>query len=178
MKIMIASDIHGSAKYCREMISAFEREGAGKLLLLGDILYHGPRNGLCEEYDPVEVARMLNEISDNILCVQGNCDSEVDQMVLSFPIMPQMCLVNADGITALAIHGHKDMESLALGGVKVVFSGHTHVPKCEEKNGVLFCNPGSVTIPKEDSCRGYMILENGRLDWKTLEGQLCKSRII
>ena len=175
MKILIASDIHGSAKYCRELIAAYEREGAQKLLLLGDILYHGPRNGLCEGYDPVAVAGMLNGIKSDILCIQGNCDSEVDQMVLEFPIMSQTCLINVDGVTALAIHGHKDMDVLLLGGVQIVFSGHTHVPKCEERKGVLFCNPGSVSIPKEDSDRGYMTLTDGLLEWKTLSGDIYDS---
>lgn len=175
MKILIASDIHGSAKYCRELIAAYEREGAQKLLLLGDILYHGPRNGLCEGYDPVAVAGMLNGIKSDILCIQGNCDSEVDQMVLEFPIMSQTCLINFDGVTALAIHGHKDMDALPLGGVQIVFSGHTHVPKCEERKGVLFCNPGSVSIPKEDSDRGYMTLTDGLLEWKTLSGNIYDS---
>lgn len=176
MKIMIASDIHGSAKYCRELIAAYEREGAQKLLLLGDILYHGPRNGLCDGYDPVAVAEILNGMKSEILCVQGNCDSEVDQMVLEFPIMSQTCLLNIDGITALAIHGHKDMDSLPLGGIDIVFSGHTHVPKCEEKSVVLFCNPGSVSIPKEGSEKGYMTLTDRLLEWKTLAGDVYMSR--
>ena len=178
MKIMIASDIHGSAKYCRDMLSAYDREKAEKLLLLGDILYHGPRNGLCDGYDPKAVADMLNERSSDILCVRGNCDSEVDQMVLVFPIMSEFCLISDGGSTALAVHGHKDMQNLSLGGVEVVFSGHTHVPVCEDRGGVIFCNPGSVTIPKEDSPRGYMIMSDGRLDWKTLEGEVYKSRIL
>ena len=93
MRLMIASDIHGSALYCRQMLDAYEREGADRLLLLGDILYHGPRNDLPEGYAPKEVIAMLNLVKDNLLCVRGNCDTEVDQMVLDFPILADYCFL-------------------------------------------------------------------------------------
>ena len=176
MKILIASDIHGSAKYCRELLSAYKREGAEKLLLLGDILYHGPRNGLCEEYDPKIVADLLNEMSADILCIRGNCDSEVDQMVLSFPIMSEFCLLCNCGIIALAVHGHKDMDKLALGGVKILFSGHTHVTTNLLRDGVIWANPGSVTIPKENTQQGYILWDKDVLEWKTLSGDVYDRR--
>ena len=106
MKLMIASDIHGSAFYCRSMIEAFEREEADRLLLLGDILYHGPRNDLPAEYAPKKVIAMLNPLKRNLLCVRGNCDTEVDQMVLEFPILADYCFLNLDGQNIYATHGH------------------------------------------------------------------------
>ena len=96
MKLMIASDIHGSAYYCRKMLEAYDREKADKLLLLGDILYHGPRNDLPKEYAPKEVIAMLNARKQEILCVRGNCDTEVDQMVLEFPILADYCFFESE----------------------------------------------------------------------------------
>lgn len=106
MKLMIASDIHGSAYYCRKMIEAYHKEGADRLLLLGDLLYHGPRNDLPKDYNPKEVISMLNAIKKDLLCVRGNCDTEVDQMVLDFPILAEYCLLELDGHTIFATHGH------------------------------------------------------------------------
>ena len=106
MKWMIASDIHGSAFYCEKMLKAFEREQADKLLLLGDILYHGPRNDLPKGYAPKKVIELLNNIKEKILCVRGNCDAEVDQMVLEFPVLADYMLL-FDGTCAIyATHGH------------------------------------------------------------------------
>ena len=106
MKLMIASDIHGSAYYCKKMVAAYQREHADRLLLLGDILYHGPRNDLPEDYDPKAVISLLNPLKQEILCVRGNCDTEVDQMVLDFPIMAEYCLLELNGQTIFATHGH------------------------------------------------------------------------
>ena len=174
MKWMIASDIHGSARWCREMLAAYEREGAERLLLLGDILYHGPRNALPEEYNPAEVARMLNERKNDILCVRGNCDADIDQMVLEFPIMADYAWI-VDGKTRIfATHGHvhntTNVPPLQEGDF--LLHGHTHVPAWEDHGGWTYLNPGSVSIPKEDSQRGYLTLENGIFTWKTLAGDI------
>ena len=107
MKLMIASDIHGSAYWCKKMLEAFEQNGAEKLILLGDILYHGPRNDLPEEYAPKQVIAMLNPLKDKLLCVRGNCDTEVDQMVLDFPVMAEYAYICCDGLRIFATHGHK-----------------------------------------------------------------------
>lgn len=176
MKITIASDIHGSAEYCQRLLDCFDRLGAEKLLLLGDILYHGPRNGLCKGYDPKAVADMLNKYAEKIICIKGNCDSEVDQMVLNFPIMSETALVFNDGVTALAIHGHKDMDRLPLKGVDVVLCGHTHIPDNTAKNGVIYANPGSVSIPKENSPKGFILWEGKTFDWISLDGDWYDSR--
>ena len=173
MKILIASDIHGSAKYCRELLSAFEREGAERLLLLGDILYHGPRNDLPDGYDPKETAVMLNAIKERIICVCGNCDSEVDGMVLDFPITAESVILYVGGKFIYATHGHKygEFDPPPHGRGDIILAGHTHVPKCGVHDGYVYMNPGSVSIPKEDSPRGYMTLTDEGFCWKTLAGE-------
>ncbi|MBQ6700000.1 MAG: phosphodiesterase [Oscillospiraceae bacterium] len=168
MKLMIASDIHGSAFYCRKMLEAFKNEHADRLLLLGDILYHGPRNDLPKDYAPKEVISMLNGLKENILCVRGNCDTEVDQMVLEFPALNEQIFLSIDGTDMLAVHGHKPFPAVKSG--TVILSGHTHVPKIAQENGVTFINPGSVSIPKENSAHGYIIFEHGDFIQKDFEG--------
>ena len=172
MKWMIASDIHGSALYCRQMIRRFEEEKAERLLLLGDLLYHGPRNDLPEEYQPKKVIEMLNGIRDRLLCIRGNCDCEVDQMVLHFPILADYAVLDAGNRLIYATHGHiYNQEKLPpLKPGDVMLFGHTHVPLHTEKDGVLCLNPGSVSIPKEGSAHGYMTYEDGVFCWKTLDG--------
>ncbi|MBR5120329.1 MAG: phosphodiesterase [Clostridia bacterium] len=173
MKWMIASDIHGSAYYCRELLAAFEREGAQKLMLLGDVLYHGPRNDLPRDYAPKEVIAMLNAIKEKLLCVRGNCDTEVDQMVLDFPVLADYAILVAGERMIYATHGHVYNENKLppLQKGDVLMHGHTHVPKCVEHEDYLYVNPGSVSIPKENSAHSYLILEDGKLTWKSLDGK-------
>lgn len=172
MKWMIASDIHGSEYYCKKLLEAYDREEADRLLLLGDILYHGPRNDLPMEYNPKKVIEMLNERKDDILCVRGNCDAEVDQMVLQFPIMADYCIITEGELVIYATHGHiyneKNLPPLRDGDI--LLNGHTHVPKCVEYENYIYMNPGSVSIPKEKSWNGYMTLEDGEFIWKDLDG--------
>ena len=172
MKWMIASDIHGSAYYCRELLAALERESAQKLLLLGDVLYHGPRNDLPRDYAPKQVIEMLNGINEKLLCVRGNCDTEVDQMVLDFPILVDYAILVAGERMIYATHGHvyNEQKLPPLGKGDILLHGHTHVPKCVEHEDYLYINPGSVSIPKENSPNGYLILEDTHLTWKTLDG--------
>ncbi len=167
MKFLIASDIHGSAKWCEELLKKFEEEKADRLLLLGDILYHGPRNPLPDEYAPMKVAEMLNGIKDKIICVRGNCDSEVDQMVLDFNISSDYAEVY-DGEKRLVLsHGHRAVPPLSCGDVYL--TGHTHVPlNIVEEGGYLHLNPGSISLPKDGSERGYVVYENGTFTFKTL----------
>lgn len=171
MKWMIASDIHGSAKYCRLMLERFAEEKADRLLLLGDILYHGPRNDLPEEYGPKQVISMLNPLKDKIICVRGNCDAEVDQMVLDFPIMADYLVVDFEGKTAYVTHGHHYNPSAPFPGVKnyILMNGHTHIPANKDCGDFIYMNPGSVSIPKENSCHSYMIYDNGEFKWKDVE---------
>jgi len=176
MKIMAAADIHGSAFYCDKLLSSYEKEKPDKLLLLGDILYHGPRNELPKDYDPKIVAARLNELKDKILCVRGNCDSEVDQMVLEFPIMAEYCYLCLDQAVIFATHGHKFHKGSmpALAKNEILLHGHTHVPACEQIGECLYMNPGSVSIPKENSYYGYMTIEKGVFLWKDFEGNIKK----
>ena len=175
MKWMIASDIHGSALYCGQLLEAFYKEQADRLLLLGNILYHGPRNDLPEGYDPKAVIGMLNRERARLFCVRGNCDTEVDQMVLEFPIMADYCLLTAGDRLIYATHGHNHhMDALPpLQPGDVLLHGHTHIPAWQpfgQEN--LYLNPGSVSIPKADSCRGYMVLEDREALWKNLAGEV------
>lgn len=171
MKLMIASDLHGSALFCRRMLEAYRREGAGRLLLLGDLLYHGPRNDLPEGYAPKEVIAMLNESAQELLCVRGNCDCEVDQMVLDFPILADYCILYHLDTMIFATHGHQyNEESLPkLKPGDILLHGHTHVPVLREHPGYCYLNPGSVSLPKEDSPRSYLTLEDGLFQWKRLD---------
>ena len=172
MKLLIASDIHGSAEYCRSLIEAIKRENPSKVLLLGDLLYHGPRNDLPLRYAPKEVAAMLNEIKGKLICVRGNCDTEVDQMMLDFPVLSDSAMLFIDGMTIYAAHGHHEFPTLEEGNV--VVSGHTHIPVDYVKDGIRYINPGSVSIPKENSWHGYVVLEDGNFTWKSLDGTVQK----
>jgi len=176
MKLFIASDIHGSAYYCRKMTEAYRRENADRLILLGDILYHGPRNDLPKEYNPKEVIELLNPLADEILCVRGNCDTEVDQMVLAFSVLSEQALIYTDGITFIATHGHKDAPKMPKNSI--LLNGHTHVPTFEKTNGYHKINPGSVSIPKENSEHGYIIFENNTFTWKNLDGEAYRTEKI
>ena len=172
MKWMIASDLHGSAYYCSKMLEAFEREGADRLFLLVDLLYHGPRNDLPREYAPKEVIPLLNGKKEKLLCVRGNCDAEVDQMVLEFPVLADYAVLPVGQRLIYATHGHiyhvKNLPPLAPGDV--LLHGHTHVPAWTEfGQGNLYLNPGSVSIPKENSPHSYMTLEGNTMQWKELE---------
>lgn len=173
MKYLIASDIHGSEFYCKKLIEAYKAEKADRLVLLGDVLYHGPRNDLPEGYAPKKVIGILNEIKNEILCVRGNCDTEVDQMVLDFPILADYAILSAGNRLVYATHGHNFNESnlppLCEGDI--LLHGHTHVPKCTQHESYVYLNPGSVSIPKEDSWHGYMILEDSRFTWKDFNGK-------
>ena len=176
MKLMIASDLHGSGYYTKKLMDAFQAEGAEKLLLLGDLLYHGPRNPLPEEYDCPTVAQQLNAVKDKLIAVRGNCDCEVDQMVLDFPILADYALVEADGVSLYVTHGHLWNEThlppMAKG--TVLLHGHTHVPACNVHEDYIYMNPGSVSIPKEGSRHSYMTLENGLFQWKDLSGEVYR----
>ena len=172
MKWMIASDLHGSLYYCKRLLEAYDREGANRLLFLGDVLYHGPRNDLPKEYNPKAVIELLNERKTDILCVRGNCDTEVDQMVLHFPILADYCVLVEGDVTIYASHGHiyNEQNLPPLQNGSILLNGHTHVPKCNEYEEYVYMNPGSVSIPKENSWHGYMILEDGCFVWKDLNG--------
>lgn len=181
MKYMIASDIHGSALWCEKLLEAFEKEKADRLILLGDILYHGPRNDLPDEYAPKEVITMLNALKDRILAVRGNCDTEVDQMVLEFPIMADYAILETCDRMIYMTHGHvyntEHLPPLSEGDI--LLHGHTHIPACKQfGNNNLYLNPGSVSIPKNGTPHGYMTLEDGKLLWKDMARETFQTYFI
>ncbi len=163
MKILFASDIHGSAYYCRKLLKAYEESKAERLVLLGDLLYHGPRNDLPKEYAPKEVIALLNGKKQEIYAVRGNCEAEVDQMVLEFPVMADYFILSDGRVTFFATHGHLFHES-KLPPMKqgdVLIHGHTHVLCAQKKEGYYLLNPGSVSIPKEGNPPTYALYEEG-----------------
>ena len=177
MKLLIASDIHGSAYWCVKLLERYKEEDADRLLLLGDILYHGPRNDLPEGYAPKKVIDMLNQMKDSIFCVRGNCDTEVDQMVLEFPILADYAIIPAGDRFIYATHGHV-YNSQKLPPVRktdILLHGHTHVPVCIKNPDHIYINPGSVSIPKEDSPHSYMTFDGERFLWKNIDtGEVYK----
>ncbi|MGN0373232.1 MAG: phosphodiesterase [Enterocloster sp.] len=182
MKIMFASDIHGSAFYCRKMLDIYEKSGASRLVILGDILYHGPRNDLPKEYAPKEVIAMLNPLKDQIYAVRGNCDTEVDQMVLEFPILADYALLVIDGKTFYATHGHVfNQEKLPpMQPGDILIHGHTHLLKAEKAETaacgqITVLNPGSVSIPKGGNPNTYAMLEDGVFTVYDLDGNAVKA---
>ena len=177
MKLMIVSDIHGCAPACRRLLDIFENSDAERLILLGDLLYHGPRNDLPAGYDPKAVIAMLSEYADRLFCVRGNCDTEVDQMVLPFPILAETALLFVDGRTWFAAHGHRaganptagDLPRLPAGSV--ILTGHTHIPTLDTTpDGILLVNPGSTSIPKGGFAPSYALYEDGRFEVIGLDG--------
>ena len=177
-RIMIASDIHGDAVTTEILLKRYKESGAERLLLLGDILYHGPRNDLPVGYAPKKVIELLNEVRNELLVVRGNCDTEVDQMVLTFPILADYSYLSFDGLNIFATHGHNHNTDKRppLKKGDILLHGHTHVPVAEsfgDEN--WYINPGSVSIPKENSPKSYILYENRCFSFRTLEGDEYKS---
>lgn len=173
MKILVASDIHGSAYWCRRLMEALDREAADTLLLLGDVLYHGPRNDLPQEYAPKEVFAMLNACSKRVFGVRGNCDAEIDQMVLRFPLMADYCLLPAGERLIFVTHGHvfheEQLPPLRPGDI--LLHGHTHETVWRElPGGTCYFNPGSVSLPKNGTAHAYMTIDEKEILWKDMDG--------
>ena len=170
MKLLIASDIHGSAYWCAKLMEVMENFAPDYLVLLGDLLYHGPRNDLPRDYAPKQVIPMLSKFAHKIIAVRGNCEAEVDQMVLPFPCMADFSQILADGKSLYLTHGHHhspdNLPPLQPGSV--FLSGHTHVKLDEVRNGIRCLNPGSVSIPKDGS-HSCLLYENGTFSFKILE---------
>lgn len=166
MVLMIASDLHGSAPHCRALLAAFRREGADRLLLLGDLLYRDFQEDL-----PGEVIDLLNGMADKIWCVKGNCDSKIDQLALHFPMMAEFALFHVDGRTLYATHGHQygQEQPPPLQPGEVLLCGHTHIPACRNMGAFLYLNPGSASLPKRGSPHSYMMLREGTFSWHHLD---------
>jgi uncharacterized protein len=184
MKYFICSDIHGSAAACRKLITGFSALKCDILIILGDILYHGPRNPLPEEYNPKEVCALLNPLADKIIACRGNCDAEVDQMVLSFPVGADYTMTTDNGVRIFASHGHvyaplnesgtapavAGSRLPPLTGTAVALYGHTHVQKLYQTGSTIVCNPGSPALPKEGSPAGFALYENRNITLYSLDG--------
>ena len=172
MKLMFASDLHGSAVYVAQLLERMREEEPERLILLGDLLYHGPRNDLPAGYDTKQVAAMLNGIGDRLLCVRGNCEAEVDQMVLDFPVLADYAVLFLEGRMVFLTHGHvfNEQNLPKLGKGDVLIHGHTHVRVAADRGDYFFLNPGSVSISKGDGIRGYMVYEDGLSTQKDLDG--------
>jgi len=168
MKYLIASDIHGSAYWCERLLEAVERENPHRVIFLGDILYHGPRNDLPRDYAPKKVIEIISAFADKCISVRGNCDTEVDQMVLPFPVLSDYGFLESGGHLVILSHGHRDVPP--MGGAVALLCGHTHVPALEERDGYVYMNPGSTSIPKEGSANGYMTVEDGLVKWFSFDG--------
>lgn len=178
VKWLIASDLHGDCACTEALLEQFAASGASRLILLGDLLYHGPRNNLPSGYAPKRVIDLLNGVKEKLLCVRGNCDTEVDQMVLEFPILADYALLCADGLTFFATHGHRFHRNAMppLTGGEILLHGHTHIPTAERlENSCFVVNPGSVSLPKGTSCNSYLLYENRHLSFRNLDGQEYRS---
>ena len=177
MKLFFISDIHGSIYYLKKVLEKFNEQKADFIVLLGDALYHGPRNPLPKDYKPSEVANLLNEYKDKIIAVKGNCDSEVDQMVIEFPILSDYTIILHNGIRIFATHGHKfnkeNLPNISTGDVLI--HGHTHIPVAEKYEGITILNPGSITLPKENNPNSYgIITKNNVFVIKDLDDNVLK----
>ena len=168
MKILIASDLHGSARCCRALLEAVRREAADRVVLLGDLLYHGPRNPLPEEYDTQATAAMLSELTGRVLCVRGNCDSEVDQMVLPFPILADSAWLYVEDSAFFLTHGHLQGPDNPppLAPWQFLVCGHTHLPVLRNLGKFTYLNPGSLSLPKDGTPHSYLTFENGVFTWR------------
>lgn len=177
MKYLIFSDIHGSATRTKEVLDIFQKEMCDRMIILGDVLYHGPRNPLPEGHNPKEVVTLLNDYKDEIICVRGNCEAEVDQMVLAFPCLGDYTIVVDEGVRLFATHGHhyNPQQLPPLTKRDVFLYGHTHLWEIREQEGIVICNPGSISLPKEGRPATYAIYEKGHLSVYTLAGELLQA---
>ena len=178
MRLLIASDIHGDLQAAELLIEVMKEKKCDKILLLGDILYHGPRNNLPEAYNPKGIIELFNRYSEKIMSVRGNCDTEVDQMVLKFPIMAEYAYLAVDGITIFATHGHKYNTETPppMGEREVLIHGHTHILTVEKfGSDNIYINPGSISLPKGGNPKTYMIYENRRFSIYDVDGNVITS---
>ena len=175
MKYLVVSDIHGSSYYANKIKEIYEKENPDKIILLGDLYYHGPRNSLTQEYDPMKVAEVLNSYKDKILCTKGNCDAEVDEMISEFKFEEYIEL-EINGVKFFFSHGHKyNMDNVPPTGEVVVY-GHFHTGFIHEEYGVIFVNPGSIALPKNNTEHSYLIIDDEKLILKDVDGNIIDSR--
>ena len=176
MKLLIISDIHGSSYYAKKILEIRERENSDKIILLGDLYYHGPRNSLTKEYDPKIVAEILNSLKDEILAIKGNCDAEVDQMISDFELKDNLKL-DINGFKVFFTHGHKyNIDNLPEEKIDILIYGHFHTGFIKEKDGLIFANAGSISLPKNDTKNSYLILNEEELILKDIDGNIIDKK--
>lgn len=174
MKVLVISDIHGSSYYARKIEEIVEKENPEKIVLLGDLYYHGPRNELSQEYSPMEVAKILNSLKDKLMVVKGNCDAEVDEMISEFKFEEHI-LTNINGKNIYFTHGHKyNIENIPYEDFDILIYGHIHQGFIQEKEGYLFANPGSISLPKGGTEHSYLILEENQITLKDVDGRILQ----
>mgnify|MGYP005758706507 FL=1 len=176
MKLLIISDIHGSSYYAKKILEIKKRENPDKIVLLGDLYYHGPRNSLTKEYDPKIVAEILNSLKDEILAIKGNCDAEVDQMISDFGLKDNLKL-DINGLKVFFTHGHKyNIDNLPEEKIDILIYGHFHTGFIKEKDGIICANAGSISLPKNDTKNSYLILNEEELILKDIDGNIIDKK--
>ena len=177
MRYLVVSDIHGSSYYANKINDIFNKEKADKIILLGDLYYHGPRNPLTKEYNPMEVCKIFNNLKDKILCIKGNCDAEVDEMISEFKFNESITL-DINGLKFFFTHGHKYNIDNIPEGIEVLVYGHFHTGFIKEKDGIICVNSGSISLPKEDTKNSYLIIDGNEIILKDVEGTIIEKRTI
>lgn len=178
MKLLIASDIHGSGYYAEKLKELVKIENPNRLILLGDLYYHGPRNPLPQDYNPMKVCEILNSMKDIILCTKGNCDAEVDEMISEFKFEDEIEMVIGDKVTIFT-HGHKyNMNNLPKKNFDVLVYGHFHTGFIQTQDGILFLNPGSISLPKENTKNSYIVWEENKILLKDVDGNIIANKIL
>ena len=175
MRYLVVSDIHGSSYYANKINEIYKAENADKIILLGDLYYHGPRNSLTKEYNPMEVAKVLNNLKDKILCVRGNCDAEVDEMISEFKFEDNIKL-NINGKQFFFTHGqYYNMDNIPK-DIDVLVYGHFHTGFIKEKDNVICVNSGSISLPKNNTEHSYLIIDNNKIVLKDVEGNIIEEK--
>ena len=178
MKLLIISDIHGSSYYAEKIKEIEKREKPDQIILLGDLYYHGPRNDLTQEYNPMKVAGVLNDFADKLRAVRGNCDAEVDEMISDFKLEPQI-QIHVNGKNVFFSHGHVyDMDNVPDKSIEIMFYGHYHTGFIKEVNGIIFANPGSISLPKNNTEHSYIIFDEENITLKEVDGNVIEQKSI
>lgn len=176
MKYLVISDIHGSSHYANKINEIYNKENPDKIILLGDLYYHGPRNILTQEYNPMEVAKVLNNLKEKILCVRGNCDAEVDEMISEFKFEENIEM-EIEGKNFLFTHGHRyNMDRIPI-GIDICVYGHLHTGFIKEEDGIIFVNTGSISLPKNNTANSYVIIDEKQILLKDVEGNIIDRTI-
>lgn len=177
MKYLVVSDVHGSSYYANKINEIYNKENPDKIILLGDLYYHGPRNPLTKEYNPMEVSNIFNNLKDKILCIRGNCDAEVDEMISEFKF-EESITIDINGLKFFFTHGHKYNIDNIPEYIDVLVYGHFHTGFIKENNGVICVNSGSISLPKDNTKNSYLIIEDNEIILKDIENQEIGKRII